>query len=363
MKRYFYYIFTAGLIALMASCSDMNDDHDQYLRNGEIIYIGRLDSAYAYSGKGRFQLHYWLTDPRCKVLKIYRSQGADSLIVPIPAHTPLEPLDVFVDNVAEGSYTLQIYTSDGADLRSVRYETNVNVYGDKFASTITNRVVVGAIYQTDKSVVVTWGAATSVKEAGVELSYTSSTDKPVKTFYPTATTGLTTILSDIDVTKGLYCKTMYLPEPTSIDTFSTPSVKIPVYERSIVSLGSQTATSDFLSGYPGNLAVDGDKTSTPSRWVTDDTNNEHWLTLDLGAEYTVNAFETVSGAPAQANFSLQTLHDGQWVNVHTKTANAALTYYADFTPVKGQHFRYYIPAYAVNRVRLFEITLYATKEY
>jgi len=358
----------AAGIVLLTNCSDMNDSHDEYLRNGEIVYIGRIDSAYVYAGTGRFLLHYYLTDPRAKKLRITWSQGADSMVVPIATHEPSEMQEVMVGDaskeIEEGAYTLQIYSSDGADLRSVKYETNVNVYGEKFAATTGSRMLRSTSYSSAaKTLTIEWGTAMSAKEVGVEITcYTSA---GVKTVLHATSDDLnaTMVLSDIDVTRGVSYRTKYLPEATAIDTFYTAAEKIPARERIVVSQGCATTTSDILAGYPGSLAVDGDKTTTPSRWVTDDTNNEHWLTLDLGQEYEINAFETWSGSPAQVNFSLQVEVDGQWVTVHNKTGNSALQYYGEFTPVKAQRVRYYIPAYQTNRVRLYEIVIYSVVEY
>jgi hypothetical protein len=97
--------------------------------------------------------------------------------------------------------------------------------------------------------------------------------------------------------------------------------------------------------------------------VSDDTNNEHWLELDLGNEYLISAFETWSGSPAQARFALQVKVDDAWVDVHTATGNTNLHYYAEFSPVNTRKVRYHIPAYQTNRVRLYEIAAYVIKEY
>ncbi len=352
----------------VTACSDMNSDHDIYLKNGEILYIGRVDSAKVLPGNERFLLRYWVTDPRAKVLKIYWSQKQDSLIVSIPDHAPLDSMDVLVGDgqkiIPEGSYTIQLYTADGVDLRSVLFEKNVNVYGEKFAATLLERLITSVGYSSEKKeVTVQWAAAMSAKEIGIEITYFDISGKKITWKGSTKEIGTTTVLKEVDVTQGVFYRTMYLPESLAIDTFYTESSKIPVKEKINVSQGCQTLTSDFLSPYTGNFAVDGDNATAPSRWVTDDTNNEHWLELDLGSEYLVSAFETWSGSPAQARFALQVKVDGAWVDVHTATGNTNLSYYTEFTPVSARQLRYYIPAYQTNRARLYEIVIYSVKEY
>jgi hypothetical protein len=356
------------IVAYLASCSDMNEDHDIYLKRGEIVYIGRVDSVRVLPGNGRFLLRYWVTDPRAKALKIYWSQKQDSLIVPIPDHAPLDSMDILVGDsekmIPEGSYTVQLYTSDGVDLRSVLFEKNVNVYGEKFAATLLERLITQVSYDPEnKEASIQWASVMSAKEVGIEITYFDVSGKEITWRQSTEEIGTTTVLKELDVTKGVFYRTMYLPEAAAIDTFFTASLKIAVKERANVSQGCQTSTSDFLSPYTGNFAVDGDNVTDPSRWVSDNSNNEHWLELDLGNEYLISAFDTWSGSPAQARFSLQVEVDGVWEDVHTANGNTNLHYYAEFSPVSTRKVRYYIPAYQTNRVRLYEIIIYSVKEY
>jgi hypothetical protein len=39
-----------AVFAMMVSCSGQNDNFDQYLENGERVYIGKLDSCKVFSG-------------------------------------------------------------------------------------------------------------------------------------------------------------------------------------------------------------------------------------------------------------------------------------------------------------------------
>lgn len=359
-------------ISVLFACSGMNDDHDIYLRNGEIQYLGRVDSVKLFPGNNRFMMRYWVSDSRAEVLKIYWDQKRDSLIVPIPPHSPADPMDILIGNVQnpipEGTQILQMVTSDGDGLTSIMYERNVNVYGEAFASTIYQRAVSSAWYDSEEEeLTITWLSPMSAKEVGVNISYFNVGGETVQKTLSVEELRSPTVLENIDVTKGASYRTAFLPEPLAIDTFFTNMSRITIRERSNVALGALTEVSDFFSSssvpYTGDKAVDGNTTAAASRWVSDDSHKEHWLVIDFGEECEVNALETWNDSPTQANFSLQVEQDGEWVDVHTAVGNSLLHYYADFIPTTARRVRYYIPPYQSNRVRLFEIAIYQVKTY
>jgi hypothetical protein len=227
-------IFLGLMICMLHSfygCSEMNDVHDEYLRNGEVLYIGRIDSARVLAGKERFLLRYWITDPRAKILKIYWSQKTDSVVVDIPAHQPLDSIDVIIGDaqrtIRENNYTIQMICTDGEGTRSVLYEENGNVYGQKFMATLLERLIKQVKYNSSTSqLTIDWTAASSAKEIGIELSYYDLDNILVVTKLTTNQIGTQTILDQIDITKDLSCRTMYLPENMAIDTFYTDSKRI-----------------------------------------------------------------------------------------------------------------------------------------
>jgi hypothetical protein len=349
------------LFALITACSGMNDSHDMYLKNGEILYIGRLDSAKVFAGRERFLLRYWITDPRARELKVYWSQKQDSITAEIPAHSPPDSLEILIGGsqkyVPEGGYTLQIHTFDGTGIRSVVYEKNVNVYGERFQSTLQNRLISRTEYNpSTRDLTISWAPATSVREVGIKIEYYTASGDIIILHKSTGEIASSTVLNNIDPTKEAHYSTLYLPEPDAIDTFTVSPQTVPIKVN--IAQNRQTETSDFLAPYTGDMAVDGNTVDAASRWVSDDSNSEHWLVIDLGGEKPVSSFETWSGSPAQAQFRIQIETDGHWTDVYTAVNNTNLYYSASFAPVRTGRIRYYIPAYQTNRVRLYEIAIY-----
>ena len=50
-----------------------------------------------------------------------------------------------------------------------------------------------------------------------------------------------------------------------------------------------------LGAYTPDLAFDGDNSSVPSRWVSDIAYPQHWLAVDLGQLYLLEAVALVTG--------------------------------------------------------------------
>ena len=228
MKKIVFPIILFGVLFTIIGCTGMNDKHDIYLQDGEINYIGRVDSAKIFAGNQRFKLKYWITDPRAKVLKIYWSQKKDSVIVPIPAHQPKDSIELVIGDaqkvIPENNYTLQFLSTDGGSLSSILFEKIGNVYGPKFLATISNRLYTLVKYNAVGSeVTINWAGITSSKEIGIEISYVGLDNIPVTTKMTTAAVGTSTILKNVNKPLGVTYRTMFLPENFAIDTFYTAS--------------------------------------------------------------------------------------------------------------------------------------------
>ena len=123
------------------SCSDMNDLHDPYLRDGEITYVGRIDSLKSFSGRERVLIQYWISDPRVKHLQILWNQRQDSIRVPVPPHDPTDSLEVMIGDgngeIPEKDHTFFFYSHDDRGHRSIVFESLISVYGERYQSSLT----------------------------------------------------------------------------------------------------------------------------------------------------------------------------------------------------------------------------------
>ncbi|GHV65527.1 hypothetical protein FACS1894199_06440 [Bacteroidia bacterium] len=360
---------------ILGSCTEMNDKHESYFKDGEIIYIGRVDSLKLFPGNERLLLQYQVSDPRAKNLNISWLQGKESLELPVPVHQPDETFERYIGKndktIAEGSYTFKFVVGDEKEHKSVVVESNVNVYGQKYQSRLTNRPLISAEEAIGNNVTLQWAGATSNDEFGIKLRYTNTAGDVITERYKSDEIISPMTIPDVKLTDSMTYQTLYLPEPTAIDTFFTVPQKVSIRSLPIIVSRGKTVTwsdANNASSY-GSNAVDGIPTNA-SRWVGDGLNNEHWIEIDLGGTHSINAFQTWREVVGDKSFRLQVNDGGTWVDVvvedNSLAAGLPTIYYREFTSVSTDKVRYLIPQYnpvADNRPRLWEIEIYSVTYY
>ncbi|MDR0573257.1 MAG: discoidin domain-containing protein [Tannerella sp.] len=371
MKKYVFY--TIGLCVAAAafnSCSDMNDMHDKYLRDGEKTYVGRVDSIKTFSGDERVLIQYWITDPRVKSLHVLWNQKRDSIIVPVPEHKPLDVMEVMIGegngSIAEGDHTLFFYSHDERGHRSVVFETLINIYGERYQEQLLNRRVTGNEPSDDGTLVINWAGANSNDEVGVEIVYTQQgKTKPDTAYYPDMGSAVT--LENVDYTQGVTYRTLYKPTPEALDTFYTSFARINIRRITNVALGKPASGSPAndpaaANQQPSN-AVDGVTATSGGRFVSTTAAAPRWIEIDLQGEFTVSGFKTWSGSGSygypMSTFELQAWIDGDWVTVHSVAGNSDPLYGADFPPVTAGKIR----LTGNIEFRLYEIEVYSIVTY
>ena len=66
------------LLILVSSCSKMNDMHQMYLDEGEILYAAKLDSVASNPGKDRIEFEMFALSQRIDKVRIYWNDNNDS---------------------------------------------------------------------------------------------------------------------------------------------------------------------------------------------------------------------------------------------------------------------------------------------
>lgn len=364
MKKILYLLLC---ILFIGNCAKMNDKHDEFLAKGETVYIGKVDSMKTFPGNERIMFRYWLGDPRAKSLTVYWGTNKDSVVFIVPSHQPVDSFDIQIDKIDEGNYGFQWISKDEHGNKSIPFEIISNVYGQRYNNRLMNRRVTQADLNGDEATIV-WAGSVTSQEIGIIFSYRNNLG--VVEHLEVNSKDLTEplILAGIDPTYKPVYQTLFLPEPLSIDTFYAKSASVDLIEKINIAQGKQVTVSDANSASSGgDKAVDGDNTSSGSRWVTNDSNNEHWLEIDFGAEYEINALQAwsdnLNNAPAQTQFRFEVDINGEWIPIVIETENILYEYYAEFEAISTTKVRYYIPSYQTNRVRLFEIAVYRITHY
>lgn len=371
MKKSISYLYMfLCLVILLTGCSDMNDKHDEFLVNGERIYIGKIDSLKTFAGDGRIKLRFWASDPRAKTVTFYWFPNNDSMTVDIIKTSPVDSFEVFIGGptgtktIQEGNYTLKAITRDQSNHFSIPFEKTINIYGDRFRSILTNRVLRSITFKaSDGLLSLFYSGAVNEKELGIEIFYTTRNGEIKVLQLPASKITSPVAIPNVDATKGVSYRTKFLPEKLAIDTFYTPKTPIVITQIVNVALNKPVTTSDNLNtSLVGNNAVDG-IISDPSRWVSTAT-GDHWIEINLQQPYTIDSFETWNGSGGLVNtaipdFNFQAEVNGEWINLVQVTGNSLANYKNTFPKVTTSKVRFFTR----TQTRLFDIAVYSTIRY
>lgn len=228
MKRINYGIYGLVIVAAIScffSCTKQDETYKQFLEGGEIVYVEKADSLRAYSGQNRVKLSWVISaDPDVTYARVFWNNGADSMEVPITRTTGRDKIEVILDNLAEGSYTFDVYNYDDAGNSSIKTDVFAPVYGDNYTASLFNRVLRGVVYGGD-NLELTWYGADNT-DVGTEVTYTDVSDVQRKV---TVLPGDSIFwLVDYKPNTPFEYVTSYKPDSTAIDTFYTEATTVEV---------------------------------------------------------------------------------------------------------------------------------------
>lgn len=289
--KYFICLLAAGLF--MLACTKQ-DDFKKFTEDGEIVYPARIDSIIVQPGNKRLQLRLVLaSDPSVSKAKVYWGNRQDSLVLNVNHTTGNDTLNVLISDLTEGVYNFEIYTYDAKGNVSVVRNATGAVYGDDYASTLSNRVVKSLVKAPNGSVVITWNAPLP-GEKTIELKYRdfNGIDKIVN--LPSGQ--LVTEISDYQDETTLSYRTIFAPDSNAYDTYVMPYIekKLPVFERQFLKAGFNELilpTDVLEGGFSWFMRFLWNDTYTGSGFATKpNTPLPVWFTFDMGVSYKINRF-------------------------------------------------------------------------
>ncbi|MEL7588752.1 MAG: DUF4998 domain-containing protein [Prolixibacteraceae bacterium] len=296
MKPIIYCLVLA--LPFLWGCDGMDDTYREFIRDGEIIYVGTADSVKILPGKNRLKLNFLISDPTATKVVILWNNRTDSLGMPIQRVYQTDTITAELTGLNEGSYSFDIFTFDDESNSSVAVNAVGSVYGENYLNSLLDTPVKGAyVNETDNTRVdVTWGTADETA-LGSELIYTGASNEVYSLYIPSGESS--TVLPDYLKGSSFQYRTLYLPEETAIDTFyttfKTATVKgvATAYGKS----GWVASGTDYDTGNvrPPKNAIDG-KTNTV--WhMNKTTSYPHSMRVDMGQVQTVSGFTFIQRTP------------------------------------------------------------------
>lgn len=253
------YWIVLGLLMLTA-CSKIDDYRDQYMKDGSIIYTGKMDSVQVLSGRNRAEVTGLFTsDPNIARYKVFWNGRQDSVEVAVTRSTHVDTARVIIPSLHEGQVSFEIKTYDAAGHSSVSVFETASIFGDLYQSSLINRGVTDASMQSDGSALISWQDVTS--SSGVittEIHYLDAGGATHDTLITAEASGQTTVLPDYKLGSPFSYQTAFKPTPTAIDTFrvayETHSVRADVTQLYLSNAGPGFQSGTF-DGRWGTLAA------------------------------------------------------------------------------------------------------------
>jgi hypothetical protein len=267
----------------------MNDLHESYMADGEIVYAAKTDSVNVYGGNKRALLDIRITSQRIETVRIYWNSYGDSTDVAINSRVGSFP--VILENMEETDYVFYLVSFDRFGNKSLPFEVSGTVYGDKYLSGLSDRVIsTASIF--DGILTVEWKEAPD-NSLYSELLYKDSDGKEHLLQISVDETSRTVD----DYASDLKYRTLYKPVPTAIDTFYTEWKPVTdILDRPVVlfdkSSWSVISWSDQAWEARASTLIDGnDDTFWHSDWETP-ADLPHWAIIDMGIPREITEIST-----------------------------------------------------------------------
>lgn len=131
MKKMRYIIVLLCVSITLFSCTDLVGTFEKFQENGEINYVGKIDSLKVHEGLHKIQFEgflYYAETATDVIIKWDDQQYTQSL----EGYGKTDVLEILLEDLEEDLYVFNVYTVDKNNNRSIVTTLQANVYGDKF---------------------------------------------------------------------------------------------------------------------------------------------------------------------------------------------------------------------------------------
>lgn len=207
--------FIVSLLFLLASCTPMDYKYSDFIKDGPITYLTKLDETEVEAVGGRNRIHIVipeLDDPRASKVEIYWFNKQEQLIAPV---NPSEVTNVYIDDLVEASYIFELSILDDKGNRSIPVAITGTSYGIIWESLLQNRLIASQ-GREEGNYRITYDENIDQRLLGTEFEWRPEERFPQTLLIDSAQT--TGYLEDFTAHSFRY-RSVYLPEPGSEDLF------------------------------------------------------------------------------------------------------------------------------------------------
>lgn len=309
MKTFFKYatcfLSTIGIL----SCGNLYEIHEEYLKMGEEIYVGKADSLEANGGFNRVELRWQLNaDPKISTCEISWN-GCENPVI-VEADRTQKEMSKIID-LPEGNYIFSIIVNSESGKHSLTQTISGTSYGENYQNSLPQRGI-SSVNTSPNGATINWIPEEGC--VGVNIEYTNN--KGQKCLIKVNEKEEKTFIADFMPGSEYVITSLYKPELNSIDEIpSLPTVyHFPTYyiiskeewendyhlkykdlERTGWTIEANTEEAGGegpVNGYV-NAILDGDlNTFWHSKW-SDNANPilPHVITIDMKEIKVINSIE------------------------------------------------------------------------
>ena len=180
-----------GILAFfpfLVSCGRMDDVYQEFLDDGDEIYLAKLKEVEVFSGEGRVKFVIPpQTDPRITGVHFSWDNKTRTEDVPISIQ---ETNEIILENVSDGSHIFYLQSTDGKGHKSISVSISASAFGDAFLSAMDPAIVLSAARNSEGYGFVQIHHASIMYYKGMEISYADLSGHEKTIFVPRGTNTL-----------------------------------------------------------------------------------------------------------------------------------------------------------------------------
>ncbi len=302
MNRIYVILAIVLTTSIFTSCEDFMDRHKEWIKDGEIIYSPRVDSLSFIAGRERLEFRHWLyKSPNVRSVDLYWNDMADSLIFQVTPSAGIDSLSVIVPKMPERAYTFTVRTTDMYGHKSLFITGFGSAYGESYESSLNDRNIGTSGIKIGDDGLIGWANLLAAGEGLVrtEFRYVKADGSEGTAIAKASATSVE--MPDATYSSFFKTRSLYIPEPESIDTFATAWKQHPVafpdpppafgpYNRSnwvVLEVSDQTAS----DGGGMHTLLDGNHNNWwHSKWDNGNAPCPHWAIIDMKGAKDVGKF-------------------------------------------------------------------------
>ncbi|WP_169514947.1 DUF4998 domain-containing protein [Arenibacter latericius] len=254
------------------SCQDMNEVHEEYIKDGEIIYTNKVDSVSTFGGENRVMIKGYITGAfNVSEILVTWNKGENEQVFPYTkSDQDTDPLELIVTDLEENSYEFKIVSRDTDGNVSIPATGFGTAYGERYRANLEARTVNHITFDGENLEVVM--AIGSELQRGTEFKYTNTNNEEV----------VATILREENI---ILLENADIDQPITYRTFYVPTAARDDVETAIDEFDSDwlTLTLPQIGDILNNIAFESVLGGLKMQWTNPDA-----AALVFTVEYTVN---------------------------------------------------------------------------